>query len=310
MTFDAFETADGSPVELLTFSNGTDTFRVANTVRATVVNGLVYEALAYTRTPFSQSKDSDDANVTVDVPADFAVVNLYGGVLTSNVTLVTIERFHLDDPDNELQVAWKGQVVSIERTEASDGKTVVRLLCQPLTKGAESTPPDTFSALCNSFLFQSPGCSLIRDDWRHVSTVSAVSANGLEITIPDLRLQAATLDAAQGGPTGPLSSDELDIYWQGGYLESAGGEFRDIVEGDVGGNPDAVRIALPFRSIAVGEVVRVFAGCDLTLATCHKKFDNAVNFQGFAYIPEIDPANTELPPGSRTSPSKFRGVQS
>ena len=304
MAFVDYETTDGSPVELLTFSNGLQTFFRSNTVAPIQILGRLFLPLAYKRTQYSQSKDSDDNNITMRVPREFEVVGLYGGVLTSNVTLVTIERFHLDDPAQQLQVAWKGQIVSVDRQEDE-----AKLLLQPITSGAEATPADTFSGLCNSFLFDG-GCRLARDDWRFIATLTSVSADGLELVFNGLRTQAASLDAGQGGPTGPLTSGELDVYWQGGYVQTGAGELRGIVEGDVNSDPDRVRIDLPFRDFAVGQGANVYAGCDLTIATCHKKFDNAINHQGFPYIPEIDPANTELPIGTRTSESKFAGPQS
>ena len=304
MTFDAFETADGSPVEFLTFSNGTQNFFRTNGVNSYQNGADLHTPLAYTRTPFAQSKDSDDTNVTLTVPNDFEVVGLYEGQLTSSVTFLTIERFHLDDPIQEIQIVWEGVIVSLDRAEDQ-----VSILCQPLSTGNEQTPPDTFSSLCNAFLFQSPGCNLNRDDFRYIATVGAIDATGTIITFPGLRVQAATIDAAQGGPTGPLTSAELDIYFQGGYVETGAGEKRDIVEGNAGADPDKVRVNIPFRSLAVTDGANVFAGCNLSIAECHKKFNNAVNFQGYAYIPEIDPANTELPPGTRTSKSKFAGTQ-
>lgn len=304
MSFDAYETADGSPVELLTWRNGGVSFFSSNTVKP-YLNGInLHLPLAYLRPPFSQSKDSDDTNINMTVPNSFGVVNLYDGQLTSNVTTLTIERFHLDDPALEMQAVWKGLIVSLERSEDT-----VQILLQPVSTGAEATPPDTFSALCNSFLFQSPGCNLARASFRYIATVSAIDATKTIITLPGLRVQAGTLDGALGGPTGPLSSPELDIYWQGGYIQTGAGEVRDIVEGNVAADPDKVRVNIPFRSLATLEGVNVYAGCDLSLATCHKKFNNALNFQGYAYIPEIDPANTELPPGTRTSPTKFAGIQ-
>ncbi len=302
MTFDAFETADGTPIELLTFSNGNEQFFSTNAIVPFQNGANLHLPLAYERTAFAQSKDTDDTNIRMTVPNDFGVVNLYAGVLTSNRTLVTIERFHLDDPANQIQVVWKGVIASLEHQEFE-----VQILLRPLTTGTEQTPPDTFSGLCNSFLFESPGCDLNRDDFRFIATLSAVSADGLEHTFNGLRNQAETLDLALASPTGPLSSAELDIYWQGGHLQTGAGEIRSIIEGNVGADPDTIRVDLPFRNFIVTDGANVFAGCDLSLATCAKKFDNAIRHQGFPYIPERDPANTELPPGTRTSSSSFAG---
>jgi len=40
--------------------------------------------------------------------------------------------------------------------------------------------------------------------------------------------------------------------------------------------------------LAVGDVVRLEAGCDKTAATCQVKFDNFLNFRGFPHIPGDD----------------------
>lgn len=303
MTFDAFETSDGSPVELLTWQNSSIITRNTNAVKAIVVGANTFVPLAYTRNAFAQSKDNDDTNIQMTVPSSFSIVDLYDGQLTSSLTLLTIERFHKDDtPVPEVQNVWSGKVVAIERAEDD-----VTMLLQPLSTGSESTPPDTFSAVCNAFLFQSPGCNLSANDFRFIATLSAIDATGTILTFPGLRVQAETLDLALGGPTGPLSSAELDIYWQGGFVTTGGGETRDIVEGNVLADPDKVRINIPLRNFAVSDGANVFAGCDLSIATCHKKFNNVLNFQGYAYIPEVDPANTELPPGTRTSSGGFAG---
>ena len=304
MTFDAYETGDGSPVELLTFSNGFENFNYCNTTQPIQIGAVVYEPLAYTRSPWSQSKDQDDNNVRMTAPNDWPVAVLYQGRLTSNVTSVTIQRFHADDPAEQIQIAWKGQIVALQYSGDD-----VELLMEPITKGAETTPRDTFSAQCNAFLFESPGCNLTSDDWKFVATATSISPDALEITFSGLRLEAVTIDAGQGGPPGSLTAGELDTYFQGGYIKTGAGEVRDIIEGNVGGDPDTVRIPIPFRNFTAGQGASVYAGCRLTLDVCQRKFNNAINFQGYAYVPVIDPANTELPKGSRKSPTPFAGVQ-
>lgn len=303
MTFAAFETTDGSPIELLTFQNGAQSFLYSNTIQNFTLGARTFVPLAYRRSKFAQSKDSDDNNITLTAPGDFEVAELFNGILTSNITTCKIERIHSDDPDEGLQVLWQGRVVALTRKGDQ-----ISVLLQPLSSGAESTPRRVFSSLCNAFLFESPGCLLIRNDWRFDGTISGISADGLEITVNGLRVQAAALDAVQGGPTGPLTSGELDIYWQGGYIEMANGEIRDVVEGNFGGDPDVFRTDIPFRSVATSDACTVYAGCSLTRGICDKKFANVLNFQGFPDIPEIDPANTELPPGSSQRPNTFAGA--
>lgn len=304
MTFDAFETADGSPVELLTFSNGLLNFRFTNTILPITIGSFVFEPLAYTRTAWSQSKDQDDNNVRLTAPNDWTVAELYQGRLTSSQTSATIQRFHADDPAEELQVAWKGQIVALQYTGDD-----VEVLMEPITKGGKRTPPDTFSFQCNAFLFETPGCNLTADDFKFVGTATSIDPTGLILTFSGLRLQAVALDLIFGGPPGSLTAAELDTYFEGGFIRTGANEIRDIIEGDVAGDPDAVRIPIPFKSFVAGEGASVFAGCKLDIDICQRKFDNAINFQGYPYVPIIDPANTELPPGTRTSPTKFSGPQ-
>lgn len=303
MAFDPYETGDGSPVEIMEFTNGAAVYYIANTVRDVVIAGRTYIATPYELTPFAQSKDSDDNNRTMKTTNQFPVIGLYQGAPTSSSTYVFIKRYHNDDPGVEVQSIWAGKIVAVNHID--DGE--VEILLQPITSGAESTPPDTFSALCNAFLFQTPGCTLQRDDWRYVASVNSITNFGLNIQITGLRDRAVTLDSALAAPLGPLSSGELDIYWQGGYLLTGAGELRDIVEGNVGADPNTVRVNVPFRNLLAGDAITVFAGCDLSRATCAKKFNNVINFQGFPDIPEIDPANTELPTGTRTSTNNFAG---
>jgi uncharacterized phage protein (TIGR02218 family) len=40
--------------------------------------------------------------------------------------------------------------------------------------------------------------------------------------------------------------------------------------------------------VAVGDTLRVTAGCDRRFASCKAKFANAVNFRGFPHIPGSD----------------------
>jgi uncharacterized phage protein (TIGR02218 family) len=40
--------------------------------------------------------------------------------------------------------------------------------------------------------------------------------------------------------------------------------------------------------VAVGDAFTVSAGCDKQFSTCRTKFDNALNFRGFPYMPGND----------------------
>lgn len=296
MTFAAFETADGRPIELLTFVSGSTVIRYTNVGREVQFGANVFSPVPFRSSDPIVSKDSDDSQVKIQLPRTATVLALWNGQYGSNVTTVTIERFHNNDPDQQLQVHFKGQVASV----AKEGPRYVMLVL-PFQAGNFIVPRANFGALCSSFLYDTPGCSLTRDNFRYVTTITSIT-NDVEIGFTGLRARAATLDA---GINGLLSSAELDGYWLGGYIATDDGEVREIMEGPFGGDPDVVRILQPFRDVSVGEACTVFAGCLFDIDICNRKFDNAINFRGWPYVPEVDPGNTELPPGSRTSSGNF-----
>lgn len=299
MTFADFETADGQPIALLTIQSGAISFRYTNVGREVEVGALTYSPVSFSYTEPGLSKDSDDAQVTIRMPNVTTAMSLYNGQYRSNLTTVTIERFHNNDPGENLQIFFKGIVGSVNR-ENNEGVWLV----MPFQTGNFRVPRANYGSLCSSFLYDSPGCSLSRDDFRYVTTITSITNGGIDIGFTGLRARAATLDA---GISSALSSAELDLYWQAGYIATDAGEVREIMLGDVGGDPDVVRILQPFRDAVVLEPVTVFAGCNMGLDICDRKFDNAINFRGWPYVPEVDPPHTEMPPGSRTSSGNFSG---
>lgn len=298
MSYDDFETSDGRPVQLLIFANGLLRFRYTNVARPITVGVDVYTPLAYSYNEPALSKDSDDAQLRMRMPRTATVLALYAGAYRSSPTTLTINRFHDNDPDGQIITHFKGEVASVNR-ESGEGV----MLIIPFQEGGHEIPRYTFQSQCNSFLYDSPGCSLTRGDWSFAGTITTI-ANGVEVEIAGLRAAAAALDA---GVSSALTSDELDRYWQAGYLVTVDGEVREIMEGNFGSDPDVLRLLHPFRSAQAGDAVTVFAGCEKSLDICNRKFDNAINFQGFAFVPEVDPAHTELPPGTRTTPGNFAG---
>lgn len=294
MTFEAFETADGRPVELLTFINGTTVLRYTNANVAVTVGANTYDPLEYTRNAPSLSKDSDDSQLRIRLPATNPVVNLYRNILQSTITSITVERFHDNDPDEDVQVFWKGEVGSVTVNNA-----IATILATPLSQGTDEMPRFTYQGMCNYFLYEGQTCRLNKDNFRHVSTIQSIAGNGRQITVAGLRAQAGVLDAAVSGA---LTSDELDAYWLNGYVD-ANGELRRIVRSPAGfspEDPDTVEIPFPFNNATTGTPIIVYAGCARTTDICVRKFNNLVNYGGFPTVPEnVNPFETELPPGTR-----------
>jgi uncharacterized phage protein (TIGR02218 family) len=67
------------------------------------------------------------------------------------------------------------------------------------------------------------------------------------------------------------------------------GQTSAIKHDELTASERRVRLWTSLRaSVAVGDRVRLTAGCDKRLATCKSKFNNIINFQGFPDIPGTD----------------------
>ena len=83
---------------------------------------------------------------------------------------------------------------------------------------------------------------------------------------------------------------EADNYFRYGIVRFTtglnAGYGMEVRESDSSGVV-ALQLQMPFE-IQVGDEGEIVAGCDKTEATCISKFDNVINFGGFADIPGID----------------------
>ena len=293
MAFETYETGDGRPVELLTFRNGNNEYRYTNANNIVMNGAFEHTPVAYTRTAPSQSKDADDSQLRIKLPGSNPVALLYREILQSNITTVTIERYHANDPANDIQIFWKGQLGSVT---VSDGTAT--MLCIPFTQGTDEIPRYTYQGLCNYYLFEGQTCRVTKNNFRFVSTITGMLTPTL-IQVSGLRVQAGALDALV---TSSLSSEELDQYWLNGYCRVESGEFRRIVDNPAGTgsplDPDVIQITFAFISANPGDTIEVYAGCKRDTDTCVRKYDNLVNYGGWPTVPVVNPFTTELPPGS------------
>lgn len=306
MPFADYETTDGQPVELLTFVNGSTVLRYTNANVQLIIDALEYNPLEYKRNAPSISKDADDSQIRLTLPSSNPVVNLYRNILQSTITSLTIERFHNNDPGQNRQVFWKGEVGSVTVNNA-----LATVLATPLSQGTDEMPRYTYQGTCNYFLFESNSCNVNRQDFKHDSTIVAIDTSGLLIQVDGLRARAGVLDAGVGGL---LSSDELDAYWLNGYID-VNGELRRIVNNPAGAtsplSPDVIEIPFPLNSGSAGANISVFAGCARTTDICRRKYDNLLRFGGWPTVPDnVNPFETELPKGQKQQAAPAGGFWS
>ena len=76
-----------------------------------------------------------------------------------------------------------------------------------------------------------------------------------------------------------------DGYYTGGMIVAPDGSARFITAH----SGDTVTMARPLASLAGGQTVAIYPGCDHLKETCKNKFNNLDNFGGFPWIPAKNP---------------------
>lgn len=131
-------------------------------------------------------------------------------------------------------------------------------------------------------VYQKP-CSAVLGDVRcGVDTLDpAFSSDAAVVSVDGAKL---VVSGAVGHASRWFERGRLDVV-SGAALGLVGAIKNDRLMGDVREIElwDSLRIDL-----AVGDQLRLVAGCDKRHQTCHVKFDNIANFRGFPHIPGED----------------------
>lgn len=264
MTYSAYEesVASGRPVEVYRFVLAAgDTFQYTSAEDEVTVGGFTYSPVPISRGRVVLNPEDVTQALEVELPSMDPFAQLYLSVVPGSRAELTIQRFHRDDtPTPELATVFRGFVRSVSFVRDAH---VAKVLCIPLAAGAaRPIPRFTYQGLCNHVLYDAR-CQVDDEDaaYKHVGTVTSVSGNDI------------TVAGVSGFGAG---------WFDGGRVElGTGGDFRSVQTSS--GN--VLTLMLPFSVDPTGTNVVVRAGCDHSLATCKSKFDNVVNYGGFAFIP-------------------------
>lgn len=270
MTFESYETSveESQPIELYTIQLGSTSWTYTSGAVEVVVSGTTYAPLAISRGSHDQSQEDQDQQLEVRLPASAPVCRHFIASVPGESVLITIERMQRLDVGEVRMVMYAGVVSSV--SFESGGEIAVLSVVTAQSAFSKAVPRDVYSATCNHVLFDAR-CSLLEASWRVTKEVLAISGNVL--TIDGLNAQA-------------------DGYYTPGFIELTGSsrDFRVILAH--AGN--LATVALPFGTSPLGELVRVYAGCDHSSLTCQAKFNNLINFGGFPFVPTKNPFATGL----------------
>jgi hypothetical protein len=131
-------------------------------------------------------------------------------------------------------------------------------------------PRNLYGSGCRFALFDQ-GCQLNKDNYQFNTTITSVDENVMTI-------------ANHVAPPGWFSLGNI-VFLTGKNIR-----MRQMIRAWEPTTGTIVLMApMPF-TVAIGEFVALYPGCDKALATCRDKFFNMANFGGFPFIPAAETA--------------------
>ncbi len=206
-----------------------------------------------------------------DVASEFAQQFL-GGYSPTNITTLTIWRGHLDD--GEFIAYWKGRVVGAksagQRIEMECESVFTEQRIYGVRMRAQRTCP---------YALYGYGCGLNYADFAETAQITDI--NGTQVIFK--LLPKGGWGLSWGFSWGGLAIETRENGWfAGGMILTENNTLEYLLTHE----NDEVGLFRPIKELAVGDIVQLFPGCDLTFPTCRDKFGNAINFGGLPWMPE------------------------
>lgn len=257
MSFDSREKSvyGGEPWECYWFSMGAFNWTYTSGDEPRTVFGRVFEPESISRTEISQNQEMNSGEITVTLPLENPVAQLFMGMLPTRPVSLVIYRGH--DGETEITTSFTGIVSSCPCKDTAELKVVTDQDALKI-----SVPGLTYCSQCPRVLF-SAGCGVNQAAYMQLATLSY--ATGVTI-------KSAAFATKPNG------------YFTAGWVELEGAT-RTIVN-HVG---DTITLIDAMVELVPGTVVQAYPGCQGTEAYCDSVFNNLVNCLAFGHIPSINP---------------------
>nr|WP_308006607.1 DUF2163 domain-containing protein [Xanthomonas albilineans] len=245
---------NGAPVGLFEFSRGPLIWRYTNCGADYDARGIVYTNVpGFSDDVISQSGEIERDSLTLTVPASLPVVQHYLSVKPSTRTRLAIRSVHFGDEDPDLE--WIGYIAAIRRKRT--GERLVTCQSIAATFGRPGL------RLC-----WSRGCPYVVYDNRCTVNPDKFAVSTVLGQVSGIAVNAAALSAAPE-----------DGYYSGGVMRWTSADGVDEVRGlDLHDRTaGTVRVFGGTQGLASGQTVTVMPGCDYTVETCERRFNNRVN---------------------------------
>jgi uncharacterized phage protein (TIGR02218 family) len=264
MTYDASEASRdaGAPVELYRFAMGGLAWYYTSSDQAVTFNGHLYVPETIVRDELEYGSDQAVSALSVRIPRENPVAQLFVAGMPAQPVTVTVYRFHRDDP---------ADVVGLPPAEVADWdyddpSGLAKLACHTVAQLLERRVPAVgVRRQCSHVLYGEQGCRASRA--AHTVAAVVASVSGLDVVLT-------------------MSPEPADGTYAYGYLETQAGRRLHVAR-QVG--TTFTLLTPPPAEVVAGLAVQAVEGCDRTLATCHARFGNAPRFLGWPELPTSNP---------------------
>lgn len=255
-----------APVELYEFETARGTWYVTSGDVTVTYNGNTYIPVSIKRSSIKQTQEleSGGIDITIDSMNDI----IYGFTITNAIKPVKliIRRFQRRNNVDDVHIIYKGAIVAVPFE--NDQATINALMCNAAF--IRKCPKITYQKFCNHVIYSSR-CGVNKHDPAYKLTDAVITGiSGFNLTSPSFATK----------PNGFFAKGFIE------YGEADIGMQMVTIQSHVG---DTIELLQPLRSIYPGRRITAYAGCDRTSATCKNKFNNAINFMGWEFIPIRNP---------------------
>jgi uncharacterized phage protein (TIGR02218 family) len=269
--FSTLETSEnsGRPRELFWFMRGIEEWTYTSTGTPIDFQLKTFEPVAgLTRTNIKDSNESSRTQMTIELPRDNAVAQLFNGVPTGDAIWVNIYAIH--DGDSDYTVSWQGRI----RVCDFQGSKAVLTLDTLLASTKQNSLRHYYQNQCNNVIFDA-NCGLSEATFS-IPSQAIASVDHNVVTV--------------------INSQAADFF-RAGQIKRANGDRRFIITDTVASGVHTLTLLQPFEDLAVGESVTLIGGaCLHTFDSCQavklpggSTEDNSENYGGYPKVPRKNP---------------------
>jgi uncharacterized phage protein (TIGR02218 family) len=250
---------DGKPRELFWFMRGSDEWTYSSGAEEVTFESKTFTPVAgLTRSSIKYGSERSRSQLTVTMPRDLAVAQLFVGI--PNIDPVWLYVYSIHEGETDYSVVWQGRIRGVDFRGTQATATLDTILASTKKQSLRHL----YQNQCNNFMFDT-NCTLSEADFSHTATVASITNN--VITADDSQIAG---------------------YYISGQIKRSNGDRRMVVADTKVGSTHTLELLTAFEDLEVGESVTLIGGaCRHTFDTC--PVGNKENFGGYPKVPRKNP---------------------